>query len=137
MANAEQGAPAARRATLRNSTTVFLVGNIEPTMEWYKQLGFASEYYPPGFAILRRDEIEIFLQQQPGYLPPDDPGRREREAWNVYILTDNVKALHAEYSALPGVKISRQLCPQEYGMLEFDVMDLNGHRLVFAQPMSK
>lgn len=135
MANAERGAQAAGGAKLRNSTTVFLVGNIEPTMEWYKQLGFKSEYYPPGFAILRRDEIEIFLQQQPGYMAPDDPGRREREAWNVYIIADNVKALFEEYSALPGVKISRPLCPQEYGMMEFDVMDLNGHRLVFAQPM--
>lgn len=133
MANDEQGTQAPGRATLRDSTTVFLVGNIEPTMEWYKLLGFESEYYPPGFAILRRDEIEIFLQQQPGYIRPDDPGRRQREAWNVYIITDNVKALYEEYSALPGVTISRPLCPQYYGMLEFDVMDLNGHRLVFAQ----
>ena len=35
-----------------------------------------------------------------------------------------------------GVEISRKLCAQEYGMMEFDVMDLNGHRLVFAQPLS-
>jgi hypothetical protein len=70
VANADQGAQAAGRAKLRNSTTVFLVGNIEPTMEWYKRLGFKAEYYPPGFAIL-----------------------------------------------------------------EFDVMDVNGHRLVFAQPI--
>ena len=131
----EHTAPAAGHAKLRNSTTVFLVGNIEPTMEWYKQLGFKPEYYPPGFAILRRDDIEIFLQQQPGYVPPEEPGRKQREAWNVYIVTDDVKALYAEYSALPGVKISRQLCEQEYGMTEFDVMDLNGHRLVFAQPI--
>ena len=75
-------------------------------MEWYKSLGFECEYYPPGFAILRRDEIEIFLQQQPGYVAPDDPGRRERDAWNVYIMTDNVKALYEEYSALPGLKIA-------------------------------
>jgi hypothetical protein len=135
MANAEQRVQAVNRAKLRNSTMVFLVGNIEPTMEWYKQLGFESEYYPPGFAILRRDEIEIFLQQQPAYVAPDDPGRRKRQAWNVYIITDNVQALYEEYSALPGVKISRQLCPQDYGMIEFDVMDLNGQRLVFAQPM--
>ena len=135
MADAEQGAQSTSRAKLRNSTTVFLVGNIEPTMEWYKQLGFRAEYYPPGFAILRRDEIEIFLQQQPGYTAPEDAGRRKREAWNVYILTDDVMALYEEYSALPGVNISRPLCPQEYGMLEFDVMDLNGHRLAFAQPI--
>ena len=104
-------------------------------MEWYEQLGFKSQYYPPGFAILRRDEVEIFLQQQPGYVTPEDAGRQKREAWDVYIVTDNVKALYEEYSAVPGVKISRQLCPQDYGMMEFDVMDLNGHRLVFAEPL--
>ena len=136
MTNAEQGAKAAGRAKLRNSTTVFLVGNIEATMEWYERLGFNSRYHPPGFAILSRDEIQIFLQQQPGYVAPDDPGRRERQAWNVYIVTDDVKALYEEYSALPGVKIPRPLCRQDYGMMEFDVMDLNGNRLVFAQPLA-
>src|SRR5215467_7718991 len=110
--NAEQSTPATR-ARLRNTTTVLLVGNIEPTMEWYKQLGFESRYYPPGFAILRRDDVEIFIQQQPGYVTPDDEGRREREAWNVYIVTNNVRTLYEEYSRLPGVTISRPLCPQE------------------------
>jgi hypothetical protein len=121
------------RAKLQSSTTVFLVGNIEPTMDWYKQLGFEAQYFPPGFAILRRDEIEIFLQQQPGYAPPEDRGRRERQAWNVYILTDNVKGLYKEFSSAPGLKVLR-LRSEDYGMTEFDLMDLNGHRLVFAQP---
>ncbi len=132
----EEGIGVNNRAKLRNSTTVFLVGNIEPTMEWYKRLGFESAYYPPGFAILRRDAIEIFLQHQPDYMPPVDPGRREREAWNIYITTDNVEALFEEYSSST-VEISRQLCAQDYGMIEFDGVDLNGHRLVFAQPVSK
>ena len=137
MASVEQDARTAGRAKLSNSTTVFLVGNIEPTMEWYKRLGFESTYFPPGFAILSRDSVEIFLQQQPGYAAPDDPGRIEREAWDVYIVVDDVKALYEEYSALAGVEISRPLCPQEYGMTEFDVIDLNGHRLVFAQPTAQ
>jgi hypothetical protein len=135
MASVEQGVQATGRAKLRNSTTVLLVGNIESTMSWYQRLGFESESYPPGFAILRRDDIQIFLQQQPGYIAPDDPGRREREAWNVYIVTDHVNALYEEYLSVPEVEISRHLCPQEYGMVEFDVIDLNGYRLVFAQPM--
>jgi len=123
-----------RHAKLRKSTSVFLVGNIEATMDWYRQLGFASQFYPPGFAILRRDDIEIFIQQQPDYVAPDDAGRRDREAWDVYVHADDVQALYKEYAALPGVKISRELCAQDYGMTEFDVMDLNGRRLVFAQP---
>jgi hypothetical protein len=123
------------RAKLQNSTAVLLVGNIEPTMEWYKKLGFTADYYPPGFAILRRDDVEIFLQQQPNYKTPEDPGRKARHAWNVYIVCDDVKGLYEEFSAMEGVTISRPLCQQEYGMMEFDVMDLNGYRLVFAQPM--
>jgi hypothetical protein len=134
VAETARGATAAGRARLHKSTPVFLVGNIEPTMEWYERLGFESEYYPPGFAILRRGEIEIFLQQHPGYVSPDDPGRRARDAWDVYITTDNLQALYEEYSSA-GVTISRPLCPQEYGMMEFDVIDLNGRRLVFAEPM--
>ena len=119
---------------LSHSTTVFLVGNIEPTMKWYERLGFTARYYPPGFAILSRDEIQIFLQQQPGYAAPDDPGRRERDAWNLYIVTDDVKGLYEEFRRAPEVQISRPLCEQDYGMTEFDVIDLNGYRLVFAQP---
>ena len=53
----------AGRAELRNSTTVFPVGNIESIMECYKRLGLHSRYYPPGCAILRRDDVQIFLQQ--------------------------------------------------------------------------
>ena len=115
---------------------VFLVGNIEPTMEWYGRLGFKANYFPPGFAVLSRDEIEKRLQQHAGYVAPDDSGRRERHAWNVYIVTDDVKALYEEYTSLPGIQIPRRLCRQDYGMMEFDVMDLNGYRLVFAQPVS-
>ena len=55
---------------------------------------------------------------------------------NVCIATDNVEALYEEYSAAD-VKVSRPLSAQYYGMMEFDVIDLNGHRLVFAQPMPR
>ena len=33
---------AAKAAKLRNSTSVFLVGNIEETMRWYERLGFTA-----------------------------------------------------------------------------------------------
>ena len=112
------------------------MGNLEQTMYWYQRLGFTSEYYPPGFAILRRDDLEIFLQHHPGYVAPEDVGRQNRHAWDVCIFTDDAKALFAEYSALSGVKIARALSQQPYGMLEFDVIDLNGHRLVFAEPIA-
>lgn len=128
--------PAGKLAKLRNSISVFLVGNIEEVMRWYEKLGFAARYYPPGFCILTRDAVSIFLQQHDGYVKPDDPGARAREAWSVYIETDDVASLFAEFSLQPDVKILRPLSPQEYGQIEFDVMDPNGYRLVFAQRMN-
>jgi hypothetical protein len=124
---------AGQRARLRNSTSVFLVGDLDGTAQWYERLGFEARVFPPGFATLRRDSVEIFLQHTDGYVRPDDHARDERDAWDVYIGTDNVAALFAEFSRRPGVNILREPSPQEYGQIEFDVMDPNGYRLVFAQ----
>ena len=79
MSNAKQGAQAAARAKLRNSTAVFLVGHIEPTMEWYKRLGFNSKYYPPGFAILSRDEIQMAALEREASQDSSRIARERRE----------------------------------------------------------
>lgn len=117
------------------ATPIFLVGNVEAVMPWYQALGFEAIYYPPGFCILRRDAIQIFLQHQPGYSRPDEPLRRERAAWDLYIETDNVQALFEDLSKMPDVKILRRPCKQEYGQIDFEIVDPNGYVLVFAQPV--
>jgi hypothetical protein len=123
-------------ARLLNSTTVLLVGNIEAVIPWYEGIGFEASYFPPGFCILRRDAVQIYLQQQDGYTKPDDPAAQERGAWNVYIETDNVAALFVEISSHPDANITRGLTRQAYGQVEFEVTDPNGYVLVFAQPSS-
>jgi len=121
-------------AKLFNSTVVFLVGNIEAIIPWYQRIGFEASYFPPGFCILRRDAIQIFLQQQDGYTKPEDPGAQDRGAWSVYIETDDASALFEEISSRSDAKITRGLTRQEYGQIEFEVIDPNGYVLVFAQP---
>ncbi len=83
-----------------------------------------------------RTRYHAIRRRAPGCTAPDDVGVAS-ERRGIYIVTDNVKAPYEEYSALSKVKISRPLFPQEYGMMEFDVMDLNDHRLVFAQPIRR
>jgi Glyoxalase-like domain len=120
--------------SFKTATPVFLVGDIEAVMPWYQPLGFEAVYFPPGFCILRRDAIQIFLQHQPGYTRPHEPLRSEREAWDLYIETDNVRGLFEDFSQMPGIKIIRGLCKQEYGQTEFEIVDPNGYVLVFSQP---
>jgi hypothetical protein len=100
-------------------------------MSWYKGIGFEAHYFPPGFGVLWRDAIKIFLQQEDGHARPEDPAARERGAWNVYIETDSVEALFEEFSQR---QITRGLCRREYGAMDFEVMEPNGYVLVFAQP---
>jgi len=135
MANAQPVIqPKGKSASLLSSTVVFLVGNIEAIIPWYEGIGFEASYFPPGFCILRRGGVRIFLQQQDGYSRPEDPAADDRGAWNVYIETDNVAALIDEFSSRPNVTITRGLTRQAYGQTEFEVTDPNGYVLVFAQP---
>jgi hypothetical protein len=120
--------------TFKTATPIFLVGNIEEIMPWYRALGFEAVYFPPGFCILRRDAIQIFLQHQPGYTRADEPLRREREAWDLYVETDNVQELFDDFSKMPEVKILRPPCKQAYGQTDFEIVDPNGYVLVFSQP---
>lgn len=120
--------------SFKTATPIFLVGDIEAVMPWYQALGFDAVYFPPGFCILRRDAIQIFLQHEPGYTRPDEPLRQQREAWDLYIETDNVQALFEDFSQMPNVKILRPPCKQEYGQTDFEIVDPNGYVLVFSQP---
>jgi uncharacterized glyoxalase superfamily protein PhnB len=79
----------------------------------------------------------FFLQPQDGYAKPDDPGARERGAWNVYIETDNIDLLFDEISRQSNVRVTRAPDAQPYGQIEFDVVDPNGYVLVFAQPTQR
>jgi len=134
VADANSATRAAGRARVKSSTPVFLVGDIQATISWYQRIGFEAEYFPPGFGILSRDDVRIFVQGHPGYKRPHDPGRYERDAWDLYIETDNVAALFAEFSDQPEVEITGALSERDYGQIEFEVTDPNGYVLVFAQP---
>jgi len=133
MANKRSG------ATLRKATPVFLVGDIAATMRWYAaNLEFETraipESPPHDFCIMRRDDVEIFLQQLDGYRKPDPYAEREGGSWSVYLQTQGVGDLFDELSKLTEVTILEPLCHQPYGQTEFVVRDPNGYTLVFAQP---
>jgi len=132
-ANHEPSGRTPSRPRLRGSTAVFLIGDLEATARWYEQLGFTATLFPPGFAIVSRDDVEIFLQHADNYTRPDDPIAQERVAWDLYIKTDDARGLFEEYSRHATVVVTRPPVRQPYGQLEFEVLDPNGYVLVFAE----
>ncbi|HSE52947.1 MAG TPA: VOC family protein [Gemmatimonadales bacterium] len=124
---------------LRTVTPVFLVGDIAATMRWYREaLGFEADAVPRtpphAFCILRRDEVEIFLQQLTGYQRPDLYEEREGGVWSAYLHTEDVRALYEAVKARPDVTVIQPLHRQPYRQTEFEIRDPNGYVLVFAEP---
>ena len=123
-------------ADFQSLAACFPVADISATIRWYEeQLGFTGDPFPDRepyvFAILRRDEIEIFLQRVEGYQKPDVYNMRPGGVWDVYIRTEGVKNLYE--SVRDKVTIVQPLRLQPYGNWEFEVKDPNGYILVFSE----
>jgi uncharacterized glyoxalase superfamily protein PhnB len=123
---------------LHGATPVFLVSDIAATMRWYSSvLGFTADPFPESppyaFCILRKDNVEIFMQQLDGYRKPDLYDKREGGVWSVYLHMKGARELFQVLSQHSEVKIIEPLCHQPYGQTEFVVEDPNGYALVFAE----
>ena len=115
----------------------FPVAEISSTIKWYEgQLGFTGDPFPDRepyvFAILRRDDIEIFLQRVAGYQKPDLYSTRPGGVLDAYLRVEGVRDLYEEVRE--GVTIVQPLRRQPYGNWEFEVKDPNGYILVFSEP---
>ena len=115
----------------------FPVADISSTIKWYEeQLAFNGDPFPDRepyvFAILRRDDIEIFLQRVEGYQKPDLYSTRPGGVWDAYLRVEGVRDLYEEVREQ--VTIVQPLRRQPYGNWEFEVQDPNGYILVFSEP---
>ena len=123
-------------AELRTVAVCFPVADIGATIRWYEeQLGFAGDPFPDCepyvFGILRRDDVEIFLQRIVGYEKPDLYNRRSGGVWDAYIRVEGIQDLYQ--SVREEATIVQPLRQQPYGAWEFEVKDPNGYILVFSE----
>lgn len=129
-----------RKAKVQSSTPVFLVDDIVKSAEWYRDvLGFTFDRLwgePPCFCMVGRDGVKIFLcgPEKPGEKIMR-PNRRVTRAWDAYIRVSDALALLEEFKS-KGAKIASGPCDTFYDMREFEVEDINGYALCFAQDVS-
>lgn len=124
-------------AEMRTVSACFPVADISKTIQWYEeQLGFIADPFPDRepyvFAILRRDDVQIFLQRIVDYEKPDLYGLRPGGVWDAYIHVYGIRDL---YDSVRGgeANIIQPLRRQPYGNWEFEVKDPNGYLLVFSE----
>jgi len=119
-----------------SATPCFPVADVGATIRWYEtELGFTGDPFPADepfvFGILRRDIVEIMLQQMVGYQKQNLYDLRDGGLWDAYFRIQGVTELFE--SVKDKLAIVRTLRKQPYGLSEFEIRDLNGYVLVFSE----
>jgi len=125
--------------TIRFESAVpqFTVPDVVQTAEYYRDvLGFEIAGYwdtPPVFAIVRRDEVQLFFNRADQ--SQVRTGRAEG-AYDAYFHIVGVEALAAELRTR-GADILEGPVAREYEQLELVIRDCNGLVLAFGEDTSR
>jgi uncharacterized glyoxalase superfamily protein PhnB len=117
--------------------------NVAQSAVFYRdQLGFDLFHQDTGFAIVRRDGVELHLWQA------DDTRWEARNAWppvvsgaesfiagtaSCRIMVEDVDTLHAELQPQGILHPNAQLTDQPWGSREFGVSDLDNNLITFFE----
>ncbi|MEM1299199.1 MAG: VOC family protein [Pseudomonadota bacterium] len=110
---------------------VLQVSDVTASLAFYDRLGFASHGTwgdPPGFAIIQRGDVTLALDRGEGAVPLN-------QWWAAYVYVDDAEALRGEFLA-EGVSPTEMHRPNDYGCIDFDVLDPDGHRIAFGQALN-
>jgi catechol 2,3-dioxygenase-like lactoylglutathione lyase family enzyme len=110
------------------SATVFVVTDIAKSVEYYRGvLGFTVtfQYGTPTFYVcLCRDEVALHL------LAASEATRLSGNG-GICVFVKDVDGIYAELAAR-GAKIVKAPQNYDYGMRDFDLVDLDGNHLTFG-----
>lgn len=92
-------------------------------------LGFSvREVGDPGWRFFVRDGCVIMAGECPDALPPAELGDH---SYFAYLEVDDVDRWHAELTA-KSVELVKQLRSEPWGMREFGIRTVDGHRIMIA-----
>lgn len=118
---------------LNGAATVLVVAKMDASLAYYRDvLGFSVEFQwgmPTFYACLCRDEVSVHL------LAANKTKRLPGEG-AVCIFVNDVDAVHAEIST-KGARVVKPPADYDYGMRDFDVLDLDGNQLIFGMSSQK
>jgi uncharacterized glyoxalase superfamily protein PhnB len=109
---------------------VLQVADVGRSIDWYvAAFGFDPDPFPPSppysFAILRRDGAEMMLQGGTSSRPAD----AKEEGWTVYLRIAGAGLLDLADSMRRATPLVRGPERMFYGLVEFEVVDPDGHRI--------
>jgi predicted enzyme related to lactoylglutathione lyase len=118
----------AEKPLMVGAATVFVVSDIAQSAEHYRAVfGFTVtfQYGSPAFYVcMCRDEVALHLLA--ARKTKQSPGNG-----GICVFVSDVDAVHAELVAR-GAKVIKAPQNYDYGMRDFDIVDLDGNHLTFG-----
>ena len=112
---------------------VLAVPDLARSTDYYTSvLGLGIEFTAPGWSFLSRGSFRVMLGECVDALPPAGLGDH---SWYGYVTVSDAAALYAEYRAA-GAEFIQPLADKPWGMREFGVRTIDGHRIMFGQELS-
>ena len=111
---------------------VLAVPDLARSTDYYTSvLGLGVECTAPGWTFLARGSFRVMLGECTDAIPPGELGDH---SWYGYVTVSDAAALYAEYRAA-GAEFTQPLADKPWGMREFGVRTIDGHRIMFGQEL--
>lgn len=117
-------------ANILETRYVLAVKDLSASVQYYiEKLGFTTDWTDGGWHQLRRQGFVVMLGEC-----PDDRSAFEtyNHSYFAYVQVENIDALHEEL-VNKGAEIHYALGSKPWGMREFGIITIDGHRMMFGQ----
>jgi predicted enzyme related to lactoylglutathione lyase len=120
--------------TIASTMYVLAVPDLKRSGEFYaRALGFeVREMGDPGWRLFVKDQCRIMAGECPDEMPVMDIGDH---SYFAYLVVDDARAYYARVSQ-SGAEITKPLRDEPWGMREFGLRTVDGHRLMVGQELT-
>lgn len=119
-------------SNLSNVRFTLAVPNLKQSTDYYTSiLGLEIDFTAPGWTFLSRGSFRVMLGECPDAIPPAQLGDH---SWYAYVTVSDASALFNEYQTA-GAEFTQTLADKPWGMREFGIRTIDGHRIMFGQEL--
>lgn len=112
---------------------VLAVNNLKQSVDYYvNKLGFEVLNEFPGWSFLGRESFKIMLGECIDAMPAKKMGDH---SYFAYVFVSNASALSKEFKNSK-VEFVKDISDEQWGMREFGVKTIDGHRIMFGEEIA-
>ena len=115
---------------LEGTRYVLAVNSLSISRVYYvEKMGFSVLNEYPGWTFLQRDNVILMLGECKNEQSAHEIGDH---SYFAYIEVKDASALHQEFKQ-QGIEFIKQLTDEPWGMREFGIKTIDGHRMMFGE----